>query len=50
MTVLPDLLHLLREAGFGEMEVHGSYADRLPGPLGVVDGAVLDLEPRGNDS
>jgi SAM-dependent methyltransferase len=28
MTTLPDLLHLMRGAGFGEFEVHASYAAR----------------------
>lgn len=28
MTTLPDLLHLMRGAGFGEFEVHASYASR----------------------
>jgi hypothetical protein len=33
MTAVPDLLHLLRQAGFGELEVHGGYHDRPPGRL-----------------
>jgi SAM-dependent methyltransferase len=33
MAALPDLLHLLRQAGFGELEVHGGYAARAPGRL-----------------
>jgi SAM-dependent methyltransferase len=33
MTALPDLLHLLREAGFGEVEVHDGFASRAPGRL-----------------
>jgi SAM-dependent methyltransferase len=29
MTTLPDLLHLARDAGFDEFEVHASYASRV---------------------
>lgn len=42
MTTLPELFHAMREAGFGELEAHSSYAargpERLDGPRMIISG------------